>query len=1325
MRNAVIFVFIACVALMLAGCVTPVQKVGCCLKSNATGPDSDGCMIYNMTDYEIYDYRSDTIGPCDREDLGNDGHCNVTFGGKMQLIPICTEDMLGSCFFPDCKAMVCGDFKFTPRVAPGFTSVEDAEGQVPPGTDDENMLNFYEAQCRFLNMDTRLRTAMKNSNSLINAFRVGIGEAFSDFDQYRYYFPISDQYCNINPALTEDDFRVDRYMNYVGPENEPFLPTVDMEEDCLVDDGDVPPPFRFGFATLADASDISGPWDIYDITDPDVSGYKFREFWRTRALEEDDYEYTPTMIRNEYKFKKIDDDFYRKSLVTAYFDDIYGGEGRAPFECDTQAYDCYSGDCDTSFYSRGMMLTGASGDPSTWTSVDGGCNLETDATGHQKVVCFPKKDAYIAPGGDVVIQYATVQATNWLFEIELDGYGVNDINEDDADPPDDLYGCCREGWPSSCGADDYSWNINHVCQLRWEWMDITGKCLYSSACRSRFGASCGDACDMGDPTTGYYKNNDMFFGNAIFSSMPNDFGYTREDPVDGSCDTPRCTLNSGDGKCYCPYYDFAPNYPPAAQVEFFGTFGENDYEKVIWNGDLVIGYSLAREPEFDDLFLYEACNLAAHPEDYVHLDLNNPAVPADYHDGADTVHNLMQAFLPYFEHRIFEMQSDVWPDGTAMLDGDIVISSIPWVIAYKRGSWSGNTFDTDIRFMTEPANYYLSRNYLDEPIPEWPYNYYGVSPAELRLSYDISHDRTYTALMSREITLLMDGDGDNMFGDCMIDERSGLPMMRTFGWCKPCTLSTLAYQYVLANDTTYIDAWENDVEAGTLTQMCTVDGISGSEVSCFHPTIIDLDIYQGELAKMGTMRTYPDASYMKERMEVYMRSGIMPVIDLKDDSNWNLENPFHPGTPYEYFDSRFLLDNKGAMIVIVDELSCFPNCPASVDTNQIMQRANSIRNSCPRCMTAVSLRVGDNESFSTLLDLVFSDPRIDLVVDMVSIDYGANWGEISDPPSQTSDDPSERAVQMVDDMASFARLSLLQAGKPSLITQFGVSEATSAANDGPWNEETFETLFNTVIINQDTLVKAGIIGVIFSPVRTPYGVELGSDAGIVDDTSGVGVKTEKFCSLERAINKMRSQPIYATFTPIVQQDSVECVACSEIEISLGLCEAPEALECDAGGECTHAPGDEGSVKCPTDAIVKISADENCQLCNATFGKYICDYAYINGTIETKEYNARDIDSLLYAEVMAGLERPDKCCVKNVDDVYFSYGKTSMPSPMNRPVVYSASGNPAQDCGVTSSASGIGETSFCGYDLPVQQYDINCSYEPPEFAVLGGGMVIGG
>jgi len=70
----------------------------------------------------------------------------------------------------------------------------------------------------------------------------------------------------------------------------------------------------------------------------------------------------------------------------------------------------------------------------------------------------------------------------------------------------------------------------------------------------------------------------------------------------------------------------------------------------------------------------------------------------------------------------------------------------------------------------------------------------------------------------------------------------------------------------------------------------------------------------------------------------------------------------------------------------------------------------------------------------------------------------------------------------------------------------------------------------------------------------------------------------------------------------------------------------------------------------------------------------------------------------------------------------------MPTPLNRPIVFSQSGDVRQDCGVTSANAGIAETAFCGYDLPVKQYDITCTFEEGEDTTgmmdAGGGGVDG-
>ena len=175
------------IALAAAGCLTPVQKLGCCLKVNATQSPAV-CEFYNTSSYLDQ-------GPLPTISCDNLTGCNVTIGGGDRVLPICTGDQIVSCIAPDCTALVCGDYAYKPRVAPGFTSIDQAQGNAPPDLNNEGAaLQFYKAQCRFLPLDSKLRQIMKNSKSQIDVFRIGAGGSFDEFDQYRYFFPISDKY---------------------------------------------------------------------------------------------------------------------------------------------------------------------------------------------------------------------------------------------------------------------------------------------------------------------------------------------------------------------------------------------------------------------------------------------------------------------------------------------------------------------------------------------------------------------------------------------------------------------------------------------------------------------------------------------------------------------------------------------------------------------------------------------------------------------------------------------------------------------------------------------------------------------------------------------------------------------------------------------------------------------------------------------------------------------------------------------------------------------------------------------------------------------------
>jgi len=118
----------------------------------------------------------------------------------------------------NCIAMVCGEAEYSRK--PEFSPCEMVFNQTNNETitpDDFSMertaINLYNAKCSFERMDEKLARKMKMSqgNLWINTFRFGIGESFSDYEESRLYFPITDKFCMLNPKGTKD-----RYMNYLN-----------------------------------------------------------------------------------------------------------------------------------------------------------------------------------------------------------------------------------------------------------------------------------------------------------------------------------------------------------------------------------------------------------------------------------------------------------------------------------------------------------------------------------------------------------------------------------------------------------------------------------------------------------------------------------------------------------------------------------------------------------------------------------------------------------------------------------------------------------------------------------------------------------------------------------------------------------------------------------------------------------------------------------------------------------------------------------------------------------------------------------------------------
>ncbi|MEW6035682.1 MAG: hypothetical protein AB1529_03655 [Candidatus Micrarchaeota archaeon] len=1268
-------------ALLAAGCIQPVQKLGCCLKENI----SEGCMLYNTTDFLTYNLISQTNGLCDDNATNTTGHCNVSVGTKSYLIPVCTQDQIVPCISQNCTAMVCGDFKFKPQFAPGFVTsgndtssaegnVEGSSGDIPPDTGEGGAANFYKAQCRFLTMDAKLRQIMRSSKSSINVFRVGVGGSFDEFDQYRYFFPLSDKFCNINSGASGAQ-RVDRYMNYLTSSITGYNPGASINVNCLDDSATSPfgTPNPFGFTESAAAKTGGMPYAggfTFTPVVPDASNYKFahhaREDWNAYWSDWGGYVYEDAFVRQDGIYKKIDDAFYRKQLSIAHASTMYGltsaSTTRAPFECDARTNDCYSGACDTQVYNRGVLLEypGLAGDGD---EVVADCNRVQNEVGQTVVVCAPTKSVTVPGGGATpTFTYASIQAYPVHLEYPLSinpGISYNTLSQDEA------------------AMDPY-----------WDAFDIS---LFSN---TRQGTN-------RTVTNSVYT----YFYNTQKKYCQFDYGTNNEST------TVLCSS----------LYDYSR--PPAGGAVFFGKQGDDEVQ---YGGSTIIGYALAgSDSEFNSMAVVKNCSIGA--TDYVKVELSSMS-DSDWSA-------LMDSFKPYFQERVKAIKTQGFSDGCgdAIQSYDAVVSSIPWIVMYSKGfsdaDFTGhNYFDLIGYHIASTAGQALrERNIYDEYMTSTP----GTSSCEVRRDYYPwwffeSPNMYYDLAFSRYIYLFKYTPGNGKIGNCAVDDSTYLPEVRTYGWCQPCTTSTLAFQNITAYSRVYMPAYTANVEGGSYSNLESIcqpsykvnwEGFMGfrvtDNVSCFNTHITDINDYKESLGSVGSPRTSPEASILKERLGNYMKAGVMPVFDMSDASNWNINNPdagdgsfflfyLDSGSDdyYQQYDFQRLFGEMGASVVIVDHVSGEAD-ETKIET--IINRSNIVKEKCFGCLTAFHVDSPSSiASFNDSINSVLSDPRATFSLDMVTFDYPVSshssvLGGISDVKN--------RSIAIAEDIASYGRTALQSRRKPTMVVGLNVQ-----SNDGYWNSNTYDELFETIVTQQDDLVKAGVTGIIYSPARSSAGGK-----GLVDITGSIGYKTPKFCAFQGAMQKMSTGYPVALFTRVGAVDAQNCTKCASIDkIGTGPCsEYSRALmdprKCDNGFLCTVPDGmDEDEAKCPADTVVDTGADE-CALCNMTAGSYTCTLSYSNGTVDDiGPFTMSEVSNDAYMDVIAGFDKPEKCCLAGANGKKYTYVKDTFVNSINKPVVFPRTGDPNVDCGLgdTGTISELG--SFCGIQLPLRDYDINCT-----------------
>ena len=681
--------------------------------------------------------------------------------------------------------------------------------------------------------------------------------------------------------------------------------------------------------------------------------------------------------------------------------------------------------------------------------------------------------------------------------------------------------------------------------------------------------------------------------------------------------------------------------------------------------------------------------------------------------GDDTWQTMMDIFTPYFKDRGENgIMATNFDDGCGkwITNTDAIISSTPWIVNYRKVVHGAVD---ELYLSSTSAQAIRERNLFSRDTIDTM----GTSSCELRSTtphpafwafggFD-DDEWYYDIAYAKNIYLIRYQPGSERIGRCAVDDNTYLPVVNTYGWCEPCTTSTLAYQEISATDRVYMPAYTANVEDDEyddLETLCELkydydwEGIGEisytDNVSCFNQHVPDISDYKESIGSVGSPRTIPEATIMKERLGNYMKSGILPVLDMSNETNWDIENPdggqgftvfwfsFDFGSEDEFLEYDFegLLGEMGAAVIIVETID---EVPDTEKVNEIVERAATVRENCFGCLAAVQVNdAEDTEELSDMLSELLSHPSGQMNIDLVTFSY-----EVSDH------DDIETAEGIVQNMEDYGRTILTTPdegrGKPSMIVGFNVRD-----DDNRWDDE---HLFNTIVTSQDELIKAGITGIIYSPVRGS------GQKTLVDVDGGVGTKKDKFCAMQGAMERMSQSPPTAIFTRVNAQN-VTCQKCTGIEITLGQC----SMTCDDGNEC-DMPEDasESFYKCPDNSVT-----EDCPLCTDLSGEYNCILRYVNGSEVPITGNLDDLDSDIWMDVIGGLSKPDRCCLEKqlneTESLKYSYYSTSLEGAINKPIVFPKSGDPNLDCGMGDMSDLSQLSSFCNINnIPIKEYDIEC------------------
>ncbi len=1282
--------------------------------------------------------------------------------------PICSNRAF-TCISDSCFAQVCGPFKYQPQPVPSLSdTVTFSKSGSSSYSFNSNRaplsINLYGTTCLVVPANETLKNVLENSKgSAVNIFRFGIGNTFEEFETYRYLFPFTDTACNINTFSTNVK---DRYLNYMLSPTE----FQNMKSDSgrlsgsgWRNTGTGGAPVQVTYPWQRVATDNFCPQttvspflgSINNFKGSDGINYKFNSsVWS--SVYQPSIRNPPTQSPPSTFSRALDKTFYRNFLPLIYEDDMAqgitsaSGPVPAPFEC-SSPIECSSGYCNFVDYSRNLCKK-TSGSSTTW--VECGCNS-------LGLSCF---------GGTTTFSYLPgVGKPNSAADLNayINAYTSANLNDPNSQPQDfysknnPILTLNYAGVQPSCSG--FLTSLVAGVQI----VEDQGTCVIAddgiATCTLSAGYNGNDeqteSLTSRGPATVRVKNLNSFSfpkGIQLFGEIKTGgyVGYTllSEQQLQASDFGRRCgPLTNG-----VDYVIKQPN-----KIQYGRNTGQpSDYEEPDSNGPVSNAYAVGtiiRPPPaqetsppawlnsddstFADVILFTgAQSLKTSPsscddeggwdhyiyaQQYIFLKANNGKIGTCDLDSNSPGLPVTKSFG--------------WCEACsyATLSKQIVTSSAaaynPSAITYSRNFENPQT-QTKVTPLLSNGNPTKYRSAVSNPVEPYleqkqdKYLQEGVLPV-----FDLSDQGNWvskTAMLNPQDPSQSASDGAlisaNLFSNYMdaypyIKNNVG-PSMVIVGNISLSQLSGSSLQ------SSIVFRHVRRTSAQTIYEL-QVEGVGPNFIFDETRNTVSNPNPPVDTRSSTQIENIPVGNYIY-KIQVDKSVTVVPCLS-------------GPPKPYtESFNVQInILDlNNNQVSPTINRpipVSIPNNCPIVALTGPsttvqipvvpfltiFKERIDSAKLACSKCLLGFRIlnnnlqgstrRVADIATLNAVdaYDLSQKSDTTKTILDKIDFVAYSFY-----PDEYTQEDNSlcgstANNQNIISQLENLSRTTLYDSGKLSLISDFSINSADSLC----WSDAQKQNFISYMLTKQRTLSSAGLMGVIYSDVSglksggTPY------------------TNTNAFCDLNSGSKSFVADPPVTVYTKIYTSPSVTCEECNELDYTLGKCNSadtspvPRSELCDNNVACTLPNSATRSpttqFKCPEKTI-----PDPCVPCSSVQNSLDCKIYRSDGTVNQVPYDINTLNDLS-ADVIASIPRQTNsvCCLLETNSQASSGAAGGVQQPATRsytyvkqtaagrnvaPIVFSVSGDPADDCGIPDSSS-IG-SNICGSATPIKNYQISCT-----------------